>query len=284
MYKRQDLLFGKVNPSGKLAETFPLKLSDNPSYLNFPGEGDIVKYSEGIFVGYRYYDMKEMNTLFPFGFGMSYTTFEYSDLRLSEHEVNDKKSFTAELTVTNTGDKDGAEIVQLYAAPVDPSVIRPVKELKGFEKVFLKACESKKIIFRLDGSAFAYYSDKIHKWHSESGKYEILIGASSKDIRLSETVHFNSSEKLPIKFTLDSTGGDIMAIPEGKEMFSDMLDSVDIGTNGGADALGESGKQMAMAMAQDMALHAMVSFCDAKDITRDRLNTLVEQLNDKLAE
>lgn len=279
-----DLLFGKVNPSGKLAETFPLKLSDNPSYLNFPGEGDIVKYSEGIFVGYRYYDMKEMNTLFPFGFGMSYTTFEYSDLRLSEHEVNDKKSFTAELTVTNIGDKDGAEIVQLYAAPVDPSVIRPVKELKGFEKVFLKAGESKKIIFRLDGSAFAYYSDKIHKWHSESGKYEILIGASSKDIRLSETVHFNSSEKLPIKFTLDSTGGDIMAIPEGKEMFSDMLDSVDIGTNGGADALGESGKQMAMAMAQDMALHAMVSFCDAKDITRDRLNTLVEQLNDKLAE
>ena len=150
-----DVLYGKVNPSGKLAETFPKKLSDNPSYLNFPGEGDVAKYQEGLFVGYRYYDKKELEPLYPFGYGLSYTTFEYSDLRLSHNEIDDKHTLKVEVTVTNTGKADGKEIVQLYVSDRESSVIRPVKELKGFEKVSLKAGESKKVVFSLDSRAFA---------------------------------------------------------------------------------------------------------------------------------
>lgn len=277
-----DLLFGRVNPSGKLAETFPLRLEDNPSYLNFPGEGDTVKYAEGIFVGYRYYEKKNMNVRYPFGYGLSYTKFTYSDIKVSAYEVDDKRPFTVEVTITNEGDRDGAEVVQLYIAPRDPSVIRPIKELKGFEKVFLKAGESKRVVFRLDSSAFAYYSDKIHDWYSEGGEYDILVGESSASILLEETVHYNASEHLPMHFTLDNPGGDINALPEGKSLFKELLESVDIGTNGGADALGESGALMALAMADDLPVHAMISFCDVEDITRERLQMLIDRLNEMI--
>ncbi|MGN0634194.1 MAG: glycoside hydrolase family 3 C-terminal domain-containing protein [Oscillospiraceae bacterium] len=275
-----DLLFGKVNPSGKLAETFPMRLEDNPSYLNFPGEGDTVNYAEGIFVGYRYYDKKNSETLFPFGHGLSYTQFEYSNINVSAYEVDSKKPFTVEATITNTGDRDGAEIVQLYIAPVNPSVIRPVKELKGFEKVFLKSGESKRVVFRLDKSAFAYYSPVIHDWYSEGGEYGILIGASCEDIRLESEVHYNASERLPVRYTLDSTGGDITSTPEGRRIFEELLSTIDIGVNGGADTLGESSAQMAMAMAQDMPIHTMISFCDSKEITREKLQMMVDELNE----
>ena len=193
-----DLLFGDVNPSGKLAETFPLRLEDNPSYLNFPGEGDRVKYAEGIFVGYRYYDKKDMPVRYPFGYGLSYTKFEYSDISVSAYELSDKKPFTVECTITNTGERDGSEIVQLYIEPLTPTVIRPVKELKAFEKVFLKAGESKRVKFRLNKAAFAYWSDKLHDWCCESGSYNILIGESSDSICLEEEVHLNSSRKIPV--------------------------------------------------------------------------------------
>ncbi len=274
------LLFGDVNPSGKLAETFPLKLEDNPSYLNFPGEGDSVRYAEGIFVGYRYYEKKKMAVRFPFGHGLSYTTFEYSDLRLSDIEVGEKKNLTAELCITNTGSCAGAEVVELYIQPINPNVIRPVKELKGFEKVFLKPGESKRIVFSLDKSAFAYYSDKIHNWYSESGEYNVLIGASSADIRLSGKVHFNASKTLPIHFTLDSTGGDISETEEGKQMLDELLKLVFIGANGGADEKSESGLEMLTAMTRDMPLHALVSFTDSPDITREHLKLLIDKLNE----
>lgn len=282
-----DLLFGKVNPSGKLAETFPLRLEDNPSYLNFPGEGDTVRYSEGVFVGYRYYDKKNMEVQYPFGYGLSYTSFEYTDIKVSSYELSDKKPFTVECTVTNTGDRDGAEVVQLYIEPLTPTVIRPVKELKGFEKVFLKAGESRKVVFRLDKSAFAYWSVKLHDWFSESGEYNILIGESSQSILLEEQVHFNSSVKIPVRFTLDNPGGDIRSFPEGEQIFKDMLMDVDPTMNGGAnagdDGLGENAALMALAMANDLPLHAMVSFTDNAEITRERLQMTVDKLNAVLA-
>ena len=273
------ILFGEVNPSGKLAETFPLRLEDNPSYLNFPGEADIVKYSEGIFVGYRYYEKKNMEVLYPFGHGLSYTEFEYSDIKISSYEISDKKAFTVEMTVTNSGSRDGEEIIQLYIEPLTPTVIRPIKELKGFEKVFLKAGESKRVVFRLDSSAFAYYSDKIHDWLSESGYYNILIGKSSADICLEEQVHFNSSVRIPILFTLDNTVSDINSTAEGKKLFEDMMSTVFATANGGADQLGDSAKEMAMAIANDLPLHAMVSFTDNPDITREKLQMMLDKLN-----
>lgn len=279
-----DLLFGEVNPSGKLAETFPLRLEDNPSYLNFPGEGDRVKYAEGIFVGYRYYDKKDMPVRYPFGYGLSYTKFEYSDISVSAYELSDKKPFTVECTITNTGERDGSEIVQLYIEPLTPTVIRPVKELKAFEKVFLKAGESKRVKFRLNKAAFAYWSDKLHDWCCESGSYNILIGESSDSICLEEEVHLNSSQKIPVKLTLDNPGGDVRAFPEGEKLFAEMIKGVDPTMNGGgSEQLGEASALMALAMANDLPLHAMVSFTDNPDITRERLQMMVDRLNELLS-
>ena len=183
------------------------------------------------------------------------------------------------MTVTNSGSRDGEEIIQLYIEPLTPTVIRPIKELKGFEKVFLKAGESKRVVFRLDSSAFAYYSDKIHDWLSESGYYNILIGKSSADICLEEQVHFNSSVRIPILFTLDNTVSDINSTAEGKKLFEDMMSTVFATANGGADQLGDSAKEMAMAIANDLPLHAMVSFTDNPDITREKLQMMLDKLN-----
>ncbi|HUX96605.1 MAG TPA: glycoside hydrolase family 3 C-terminal domain-containing protein [Bacteroidales bacterium] len=175
-----NILFGKVNPSGKLPETFPLLLSDCPAYGNYPGEGNIVKYNEGIYVGYRHYDSRNIEPLFPFGHGLSYTTFEYGDLMLK----NIKNSVICRFNVKNTGGVDGAEVVQLYLHDVISSESRPQKELKNFEKVFLKAGETKTVTFTITEEDLSYYSDTHNKWLYESGKFEVLIGSSSRDIRI----------------------------------------------------------------------------------------------------
>ena len=175
-----DLLFGDANPSGKLSETFPKELSHNPSYLNFPGEGDKVEYREGIFVGYRYYDKKNLEPLFPFGYGLSYTTFEYSNLNISKNEILDTETVTVSVKVKNIGEITGKEVVQLYIRDIESSVIRPEKELKGFEKIELKPGEEKTVVFELDKRAFAYYNVDIGDWHVETGEFEILIGKSSR--------------------------------------------------------------------------------------------------------
>jgi beta-glucosidase len=150
--------------------------------------------------------------------------------------------------------------------------------------VFLKAGESKRIVFRLDKSAFAYYSDKIHDWYSESGEYNVLIAKSSSEVCLEETVHYNAEFSLPVKFTLDSPGGDVMAVPEGRKLFSQLLSYVDIGVNGGADVMGEAGLKMAEEMTNDMPLHGMVSFCHSEDITRERMQMLVDELNEAVSQ
>lgn len=276
------LLFGKDSPCGKLAETFPVKLEDNPSYLNFPGEGDSVKYAEGIFVGYRYYEKKKMPVRYPFGHGLSYTEFEYSDITVSSYELDEIKNteLTVGVTVKNTGGYDAYETVQLYVAPVNPSVIRPVKELAGFEKVFLKAGESRRLIFRLNRRAFSYYSDKIHDFYAETGEYDILLGASSADIRLSAAVHFTALKPLPFRYTLDSPGGDLLADPAAKEAFIGLLTEVNIAMNGGAEELGgDNGMKMAMAMVNDLPLHKMVSFTLSPEITREKLMELLDRIN-----
>lgn len=213
-----DILFGKVNPSAKLPETFPLKLEDNPSYLSYFGEGDMVEYREGIFVGYRYYDKKKMDVLFPFGHGLSYTTFEYSNLNVDKEKINDTDTMTVSVDVTNTGTMAGKEVVQLYVADRKSTVIRPVKELRDFAKVELAPGESKTVSFVLDKRAFAYYSVKIHDWHVETGEFDILIGKSSRDIVLSKTVTVESTVKIPFTYTTDTTVGDVMEDPRAWEI------------------------------------------------------------------
>ena len=155
------VLYGEVNPSGCLPETFPRKLSDNPSYLFYGGEKNETDYREGIFVGYRYYDRKEMDVLFPFGHGLSYTEFEYSDLWLSSGEITDEETLTATVTVRNTGNRTGKTVIQLYVSDVESTPLRPVRELKGFEKVELKPGQTKQITFTLDKLTLSLLSECI---------------------------------------------------------------------------------------------------------------------------
>lgn len=278
-----DVLFGRSDPCGKLPETFPVKLSDNPSYLNFPGEGDKVQYNEGIFVGYRYYDYKNTEPLFPFGHGLSYTAFEYSDLKLSHSEINDGKLLTAEVTVRNIGSRTGKEIVQLYVSGRKSSVIRPLKELKGFEKVELKPGEAKKVMFRLDSRAFSYYCEEIGDWYAESGEYEIMVGASSADIRLKDSVYVNTGRRLPLHFTLNSTCGDIMAVPEGRRIFSELTSSVNMGVDDKDTAImGDGSAQMADSMMKDLPIRGMISFSADPDINLGRLQSLIDRLNEEV--
>lgn len=176
-----DLLYGKVNPSGKLAETFPLALEDNSSAAYFPGEPKAVQYRESIYVGYRYYDTVGMEVAYPFGHGLSYTTFEYSNLEVKSIGQYDYK-VTA--TITNTGNVAGAETVQLYIQCKDSSIFRAKKELKAFDKIYLNPGESKTVSFLLDQRSFAYYNAKVSDWCVEGGSYEILLAASCSDVRL----------------------------------------------------------------------------------------------------
>jgi beta-glucosidase len=196
-----DVLFGKVNPSGKLAETFPKRLEDTPAFLNFPGEDGNVIYGERLFVGYRYYDARSIEPLFPFGHGLSYTTFEYGDMKLSDSAITDRSELTVSATITNVGEVAGKEVVQLYVSDSESSLQRPVKELKGFAKVSLAPGESTAVTFTLSERDFAFYDPRQKDWIAESGEFTIQLAASSKDIRLSETIDFASTRKL--NFTFD---------------------------------------------------------------------------------
>jgi beta-glucosidase len=187
-----DILYGKVNPSGKLAETFPLKLQDNPSYRYFPGGPAIVEYRESIYVGYRFYDTVDQDVLYPFGHGLSYTTFQYSDLRLSASQLSMPGALIVTLCVKNTGTVAGKEVVQLYVRDVESTTFRPEKELKGFAKVHLQPGEEESVSIELNERAFAYYDTGLQDWHVEAGEFEILVGASSRDIRLTTTVEITS--------------------------------------------------------------------------------------------
>jgi beta-glucosidase len=179
-----DVLFGDVNPSGKLPTTFPKHLRDNPAYINYPGEHGKVYYGEGLFVGYRYYDKKDVEPLFPFGYGLSYTTFAYRKLALSSTEYAPGEEIQVSLEVENTGSRAGQEVVQLYVRDVESSLMRPEKELKAFAKVALEPGETKTITFTLKQDALSFYNPVRRGWVAEAGNFEVLVGSSSRDIRL----------------------------------------------------------------------------------------------------
>jgi beta-glucosidase len=214
-----DILFGKVNPSGKLAETFPIKLEDTPAHINWPGGAGKVNYGEGLFIGYRYYDAKQMPVQFPFGFGLSYTTFTYSNAKVSAETFKDKDSLTVTVRVTNTGKVAGKEIVQVYVHDVKSLLVRPEKELKGFAKVELQPGETKSVSIQLDFRSFAYYHPQYKQWITENGDFDILIGASATDIRQTLTVRLESTLSLPCILNKESTIREWMADPRGKAVF-----------------------------------------------------------------
>lgn len=188
-----NILTGEVNPSGKTAETYPLTFDDNPTFGNYPGGPVVSEHKESVYIGYRYYDTAEKEVLFPFGYGLSYTTFEYSGIKLSAKEINDTDTLKVSFTIKNTGNVDGAEIAQVYVADKESTIFRPKKELRAFTKVFLKAGESKEVTLELSKRAFAYYNVNLGDWHVESGDFEIMVGASSRDIKLTDTVNVKST-------------------------------------------------------------------------------------------
>jgi len=275
-----DILFGDENPSGKLAETFPKRLSDNPSYLFFPGEGDRVEYREGIFVGYRYYDTKNVETLFPFGYGLSYTTFEYSNLSVSSNKLKDTETLTVTVNVKNAGAVAGKEVVQLYVKDLESSVSRPEKELKGFEKIELQPGEEKAVTFSLDKRAFAYYNTELKDWHVESGEFQLLVGKSSKEIVLSEKVNVESSLELPLVVHRNTTIGDLLANPKVAPLAKEMLARAQEGSPFAAAGEDEGeGAEMMAAMMKYMPLRALSNFSDGK-FTEEMLQGMIQQLNE----
>lgn len=192
-----DILFGDTNPSGKLPQTFPMRLEDNPAYLNYPGENGKVYYGEGLYVGYRYYDKKKITPLFPFGFGLSYTTFSYSPLKLSSHEISPDDTLAVSLDITNSGLREGKEVVQLYLRDVKASLHRPEIELKAFAKVELAPSETQTVTLYLNPSTLAYYDDLARCWVAEAGEFEVRVGSSSEDIRATAIFNLNATRRWP---------------------------------------------------------------------------------------
>lgn len=214
-----DILFGKINPSGKLTETFPLELADTPAVGNYPGENGQVRYGEGMFIGYRFYDARQEPVLFPFGYGLSYTTFDYSNLTVSSNTLKDTDGLTVSVDVTNTGKVAGQEVVQLYVRDPQSSLVRPVKELKGFAKVALAPGERTTVTFKLDFRSFAFYHPGHKQWVTEDGAIEILVGASSADIRCTQTITLQSTLNLPPLLNPESTIREWLEDPRGRVVF-----------------------------------------------------------------
>lgn len=285
-----NLLFGDATPCGKLAETFPLHLEDNPSYLNFPGNREKVCYQEGVFIGYRYYDKKKMDVLFPFGYGLSYTDFTYSNMKVTVNGKNaadvDVIKETDEIVVsadiTNTGNSDGAEIVQLYIKNPVVYEIRPEKELRNFAKVFLKAGETKTVTFTLNARAFSYYETRIHDWYAESGDYEILLASSSRDIRLQDTVSITGSKKIPFVADYITTCEDVELFAKDGSALDEMLRGsgfAEATDHDGDDSMGSGTADMMKAMFTGTPLHSILSF-SSEELTYEDIQDTIRKLNE----
>ena len=279
------VLVGDVNPSGHLPESFPKKLEDNPSFLFYGGEPRGTEYREGIFIGYRYYDKKKMDVLFPFGYGLSYTTFEYSGLKLSADSIKDTETVTATVTVKNTGKRSGKTVVQLYVGDVEgyQNAVRPVRELKGFQKVELQPGESKEVSFTLGKRAFAYWNTEIHDWFVETGDFSVEAGDSVANLPLKATVKVESTVELPRHYDLDSIYMDILADPKGQAVFGPFIKQAFAAfgseQEGISEAAGEAiSEDMGMAMLNYMPIRGALSF--GGGVPEDVMEDLLRRINE----
>ena len=264
-----DILYGSVNPSGKLAESFPLRLEDNPSYLNFPGSKEKVHYHEGVFIGYRYYDKKKMEVRYPFGYGLSYTSFEYSNLFVKKQE----NKVQVQVTVKNTGKYFGKEIVQLYVHQENCDLERPEKELKNFTKIALLPGEVTTVTMELDERAFAYYDVNRASWSVDTDTFEILIGKSSRDIVLSDKIKITGNVSRQMKVNSRTMMRDIFEyVGDLDELFLTELGKY---IEEGHSFLED--KEKFKAMVYDMPVHAMRSFLPF-NISDETMQKIVDKL------
>ena len=272
------LLWGESNPCGKLPETYPVKLSDNPSFLNFPGESGNPIYAEGIYIGYRYYEKKRMQVLFPFGHGLSYSEFEYSNLKVSSDRITDKDTIEVSIDIWNIGRYAGYEVVQLYISDKESTVSRPLKELKGFKKVYLEPEQKKTVTFTLDKRSFAYYNEKIHDFYVESGDFTIMVGASSNDIRRTASVYVEGTTQIPLHVEKVTAIVDILGTSKGKEILGPVIKSMAEAQaeGGGDDSLGEGGEEMFESMVMEMPIITLASF---GIMSMEQVQELIDKLN-----
>mgnify|MGYP002624457766 CR=1 FL=1 len=279
------ILWGEVNPSARLPETMPIRLEDTPCYLTYGGEGNTAVYSEGIFVGYRYYTKKKVPVLFPFGHGLSYTEFAYSNLRLSADAVKDTDTLTVCVDVTNTGSVPGKEVVQLYVSDRESEVFRPVRELKAFDKVELRPGETKTVKFELCKRAFAYWNTVIHDWYVETGVFDIQICKDADTPVLCAPVTVESTVAIPQVFTEDSITMDIQKDPRAWAIIGEMLKKgMDIFGDGEekpeeTEAAKEAvSEDMGNAMMAYLPLRGLISFSGGK-VNHEVLRALLDQIN-----
>lgn len=271
-----DLLTGRANPSGKLAETFPCRLEDTPAYMDFPGSRNEVSYGEGVYIGYRYYDKRKMDVLFPFGHGLSYTTFAYSNLNVVENDT-----ITVSCDITNTGDYAGAEVVQLYIENFIGLENRPVRELKDFAKITLLPGETKTVTFRLNDRSFSYYNETAKDWFIESGEYTIALGASSRDLRLRQTINICSKQRLPFFVTDYMTCEDVELFAKKPELLHDLLEKSGFAevTNRSTDEVDIGTVELMKSMYSGTPLHSILSF-SGDSLTYEYIQAIIQKIND----
>jgi beta-glucosidase len=265
-----DVLTGAVNPSGRLTETIPARLQDTPSYLNFPGADGHVRYGEGIFVGYRGFDAADRPVGYPFGHGLSYTTFGYGSLQVSQAGTLDggNLSVTVRCQVTNTGSRDGAEVVQLYLSHPSAGVPRPPRELRGFRKVRLAPGETAAVAFALTARDLAYWSEREHGWLTEPGRYRVAVGASSRDLRLTADLAVEGTPRRP-PLTGMSTLREWLADPDGSAALHREIGTGPDGKPGGILASDEL-----VAIIGNFTLHTLAAF-PGLGVTHEVLNRLL---------
>ena len=272
------VLFGEVNPSGRLSETFPNRLEDTPCYLTYGKGKDHAEYREGVFVGYRYYTTRDMDVQYPFGYGLSYTTFGYSDLTTDKNELTDTETLSVSVDVENTGDRAGKEVVQLYVAPVNSEVPRPVRELKGFEKITLEPGEKKSVAFALDDRAFAVWNADLHCWDVPDGAYRIQICRNAREVILETEVQVKNTKRPKQKYTANTCMGELFADPKAQQILGQMMGNNEQAKEMEEKSQGEAiSQEMLAAMMQDMPLRQLISFVPG--MTWDAVNGLLAALN-----
>lgn len=272
------VLFGEVNPSGRLSETFPNRLEDTPCYLTYGKGKDHAEYREGVFVGYRYYTTRKMDVQYPFGYGLSYTTFGYSSLTVDKNELTDAETLSVSVDVENTGDRTGKEVVQLYVAPVSFEVLRPVRELKGFEKVSLESGEKKTVTFSLDDRDFAVWNAELHCWDVPDGAYRIQICRNAQEVILETEVHVKNTKRPRRKYTVNTCMGELLADPKAQQIVGQMMSGNEQAKEMEEKSQGDAvSQEMLAAMMQDMPLRQLISFVPG--MTWDVLNGILEAVN-----
>ena len=274
-----DVLTGAVNPSGRLAETIPLRLADCPAYLNFPGEEGHVRYGEGVFAGYRGYDALELPVAYPFGHGLSYSSFSYRDLRISQAGSADAGDLavTVRCTIGNTGGPGGAEVVQVYVGDPAAAVARPPRELKAFAKVSLEPGAEQEVTFTLTARDLSYWSALHRRWVLEGGEFRIGVGASSRDIRLSGVITVAATPPaLPLSGT--STLTEWLTDPVGGQVLRDALGARPEGRPGGI-----LGSEELLAIIGNMPLGTLAAF-PGSGLTEKLIDTLAAAVIDRRAE